>query len=177
MYAGDKRYYSFSAPKSFHTFDEFKEYLSEGNYTFFSTRQSHLPAVFPESKKQRQDLTPLIQTSSTSRKPDKVLDYAIHKKSSLYVLSTRKDISQAIFNYLVTHKLHESYTVLAENITGGIGKILFLAQKSTKPILLIGGYACYFQACAKKIPLAELIPYFYEGKQKDLILQDILFYR
>lgn len=176
MYAGDQRYYSFSEPKSFNTFDEFQDELPKGDYLFFSTLQTQAPNICLNIVPSEQIMKKNVVRAPSYRTTDMIPPRLANHSWNVYFLSTRKDLSQALFKYLVDNKLHETYTLLAENITWWVGKILFLAQKSQKPLLIIGGYICYFQTSAKKISFDHLIPYFFEGKQKQLILQDLLFY-
>jgi hypothetical protein len=91
-------------------------------------------------------------------------------------MSTSKPRSQELFEAAVKQWYQQEYTILAENITGGVGKNCFKAEHSNKPLMIIGGNKFFFEILAQKIALDGIYVYHLLWAKKQLILQDMLWY-
>lgn len=168
MYAGDKWYYTFQEPAVYHDYQEFLDALPPFPTTKLSTLASQHIAPLPNN-------TPPFRIREP-RGNDQLLQRLLEQTTHTYILTTSKSSAQQLFQFLHQQKITTTFLVLAENVTGGVWKITYLASVSKKPVILIGGYACFLQARTKKFAISLLIPYYCDGKQKELLLADCQFY-
>lgn len=173
LYNTDQRYYSFSEPQWFHTFDEFEEYLPRANHIFLSLIDKNAPVLSTSSHNQK---SIKILRNINHHSPRIVIDYLREHQEHIYILSSSKSHSQDLFQQLIAQKLNQEFLIVAEAITGAVGKITYLATNSKKPVIMIGGHMAFLHARSKKFAVSTLIPYYCEGKQKELLLADCWFY-
>jgi len=98
-----------------------------------------------------------------------------YKPKSFFIASTRKEESKQLFETLYKNKLHEKYTIVAENITWWAGKNIF-KLKNDNPKIIIWWYAFLLAVYAECIPLDEIIIFNIRGNNEQSILDDIQWY-
>lgn len=170
MYHGDKWWYTFKENIDFQTRDEMREQLPEAKYTFLSTINSNALHLWIKS-----DTTSQIHPVSPTT-PYACLEIIKATNGNIFILTSSKSHGQDLFQKLITEKMDQTRTIVGENITWWVGKIIYLATKSTKPVIMIWWYNCFCAARAKKFAISTIIPYYCEGKQKALLLADVHFY-
>ncbi len=172
MYQGDKRWYTFASPQSFSTFLEMKEQLPKATYSFLSTLNTQATALWTV-----QPWWISLPLNDQIRRPEQLITFLENTTENIFVLSTSKSHSQDLFQQLVRAKKDAERLIVGENITWWVGKIIYLATQSKKPVLMIWWFGCYLAARAKKFAISSIITYYCEGKQKPLLLADMQFYR
>ncbi len=170
MYHGDKRWYTFKENIDFQTRDEMKEQLPEAKYSFLSTLNSSAYRLWITNEEK-----PVTILSSPTT-PYACITIVKATNGNIFVLTSSKSHGQDLFQKLVAEKMDQQRTIVGENITWWVGKIIYIATKSTKPVLMIWWYNCFCAARAKKFAISTIIPYYCEGIQKPLLLADVLFY-
>lgn len=171
MYQWDKRRYTFAPPQWFHTFDEMREHLPNATYSFLSSLNSQASHLGQSAS------TPPLPIQHSIHAPTQFLQFLDQETKNIFVLSGSKSHGQDLFQQLIRAKKDEQRLIVGENITWWVGKIVYLATQSKKPVIMIGWFWCYLAARAKKFAISTLIAYHCEGKQKALLLADIQFYR
>ena len=96
-------------------------------------------------------------------------------KKEFFIVSTVKEESKAIFEFLQKFDEGEKFELLVENITGGVGKNLYKAKKKFAKIL-VGGYNFLMMSYAQNISFDHLLIWNIKGPQSQLILDDIVRY-
>ncbi len=176
MYEWNKRYYLLHHANKYTGYDEFLDLLPVATYHFLSTLPGEwytaLPFPWTISDNKNASQTTLMHTTT----PAQIVIQVEETQQPQFIISGAKYPSQELFNLCVTKKLQERYTIVAENITGGVGKNIFLATHSAKPVILIGGYGFYLEALAKKFDFQRIYLYHIHGAMKELIIKDLLWY-
>lgn len=101
-------------------------------------------------------------------------DFAEGKKD-FFIVSTVKEESKEIFEFLQKFDAGEKFELLVENITGGVGKNLYKAKKKFAKIL-VGGYNFLMMSYAQNLSFDHLLIWNIKGPQSQLILDDIVRY-
>ena len=100
----------------------------------------------------------------------------IHKMmqddNKIFIVSTQKTMTQELFTAIYEAWWHTAYTILAENITGGAGKNIFLAQKSPKAVM-IWWYSFLLQCISKGLTIDKTTVFFIRWSMEKLLLCDI----
>jgi DNA polymerase III epsilon subunit family exonuclease len=146
---------------------EFQDIFQDRRVLFFS-HHSNQGRVLQESKKSTELALEHISATDTSA----MIDDLMQTHDRIYIVSTQKQRSQGLFDKLCADWLHTKYTILAENITGWMGKNIFLAQRAHKTII-IGGYSFYLQALAKRLYVDKVLVFFIKWSMEKLLLRDI----
>ncbi len=187
MYEWNKRYYLLYHANAYIGYEEFIDLLPKATYHFFSSLATKWYTSLPwstsssisrtgwwtDSKLKERSTGP--QLLSTTR-PSLLAEQLNETTDLQYVISSGKQQSAELFNICVKNKLQEKYTIVAENITGGMGKNIFLALHSEKPVVFIGWYAFYLEALAKKFDFKRIYLYYIHGSMKEVIVQDLVRY-
>ena len=171
MYQGDKWWYTFAPPQGFHTFDEMRDHLPKATYSFLSSLNSQATPLGQTVN------LPALPIQHAIHAPAQFLQFLEQTTQNMFVLSGSKSHGQDLFQQLIRAKKDQQRLIVGENITWWVGKIVYLATQSKKPVIMIGWFWCYLAARAKKFAISTLIAYHCEGKQKALLLADIQFYR
>lgn len=171
MYNGDKRFYVLHQRDIYTWYDEFLEQLPKASYIFLSntnTNYEHVPTSW--------DTIPTWISLISQSNPNKLLNDIAWITTPQFIFSTSKHASQTLFNACMSKKLQETYTIVAENITGGIWKNIYLAQHSKKPILCIWWINFYLETLAKKFDFSVVYLYHIHWNKKEQLIQDIIWY-
>ncbi len=112
---------------------------------------------------------------TTRATPNTIMDHiynAMQTGNRVFVVSTQKHMSQSLFDMLHAQWIHKEYTILAENITWGSGKNIFLWQQADKSII-IGGYSFLLQCIAKRLYVDKVLVFFIKWSMEKLLLCDM----
>ena len=188
MYQWDKRYYLLHKRDLYLSYEDFLQQLPPASFKFLSNSDNTLPPVQWKAKKKKEWINPRMnpQTKKWTKKEKEmktITDYkelaqVLHASwnKTQYVLSSSKQRSKDLFHELIKNKTQEKYTILAENITWWVGKNLYIASQSTKPVIMIWWYNFYLEALAKKFDFSTIYLYHIYGDMKKQIIYDILYY-
>lgn len=94
---------------------------------------------------------------------------------SVFILSTQKEESKAIFDMLLSKGLDKSHLILIENITWWFGKNIFKAKYKQKKII-VGWYNFLMSCYASKVKFDKLIVFNIRWAQEKNILNDVKWY-
>jgi hypothetical protein len=97
-------------------------------------------------------------------------------KNAIFIISTVKEESRAIFEALQKMRFLSDYELLVENITGGAGKNMYKANKRQKKIL-VGGYNFLMMCYAQKVHFDEILVRNVRGANSAVILDDVKWYQ
>ncbi|MFZ2150841.1 MAG: 3'-5' exonuclease [Candidatus Absconditicoccaceae bacterium] len=95
--------------------------------------------------------------------------------NSIFILSTQKEESKAIFDMFLSKGIDKENLILIENITGGFGKNIFKSKSNQKKIL-VGGYNFLMSCYGNKVKFDKLIVFNIRGSQEKNILNDVKWY-
>lgn len=176
MYQGDKRYYLLHKRDLYLSYEDFLQQLPAASFKFLSNSDTTLPHLKWEKEKTSKKIIKWnIQLKTVTHYKDlaKILDIWIKTQ---YVLSSSKQKSQDLFHELIKNQVQEKYTIVAENITWWVGKNIYLANQSKKPVIMIWWYNFYLEALAKRFDFSILYLYHIYGNMKEQIVHDVLYY-
>lgn len=174
MYDGDKRYYLLHHRSLYLSYEDFLHQLPPARFIFLSNSDTSLTTL--QIKKDNKEQQVPFQTK-TITKAKELAKEVVKKQKAQYIISSSKHKSQELFQEFINTKVQEKYTILAENITWWVGKNLYLARQSTKPIIFIWWYNFYLEALAKKFDFSFLYLYHIHGNMKEQIVHDLIYYK
>jgi hypothetical protein len=169
MYNWDKWYYVLHQSNLYLSYEDFIASLPAAEYIFLSNSDTQAIQTWGWN------ISPSLNLHTQSNIKNCISELKKNTDAQ-FVFSTSKQASQDLFNQLVTENQQDTFTIVAENITWGIGKNLYIAGKSTKPIICIGGYNFYLEALAKKFDFSDVFLYHLHGRKKEQLVHDILRY-
>ncbi len=171
MYNQSDFYFLFSEDTKFTNRDEFLDIFQDFHTIFLSHHEktyTYLLPNIPDQKEKRlphlkavPDLQELLQKSVSAG------------EKSFFIISTVKDESREIFEYLQTLSELKDYELLVENITWWAGKNIYKAQKQPKKVV-VGWYNFLMMCYAQKVHFDELFIRNIKWAQSNLILSDML---
>jgi hypothetical protein len=175
----DDMYFVYSETTQYTSWSEFIELFSSPIY-FLSNNDKSAINLFPNDipKQTIKTIRIWLYEKIVSYLSEKV--WSIEKQASeatqcIFIASTRKEESKQLFELLYKSKLHEKYTIVAENITWGAGKNIFKLKNNSKKIV-IWGYAFLLAVYADNISLDEIIVFNIRGNNEQSILNDMQWY-
>ena len=170
MYNQSDFYFLFSEDTKFTNRDEFLDIFWNHHTLFLSNHETAYDELLPditdfEGKKLPHlravvDLQPML--SKFISKSDQ----------SFFIISTVKDESREIFEYLQTIPELADYELLVENITWWAWKNIYKAQRNPKKIV-VWWYNFLMMCYAQKVKFDQLIIWNIRWAQSDLILTDM----
>lgn len=172
MYNWDKRYYVLHQRNMYLWYEEFIEDLPKTPRIFLSNSNTQHDHIWI---KQEEEIVGMNIITEGNWKLC-IRQFSPEIKAQ-FVFSTSKQASQKLFNECVNQWLQNTYTIVAENITWGIGKNLYLAWQSTKPLICIWWINFYLEALAKKFDFWTIFLYHLHGSKKEQLVHDILWYK
>ncbi len=184
MYEKSGFYFLYAQETSFTNWEEFLDIFASHHTLFLShhdqVRQLLLPeTITQEAEKSQNKNLPKLELPALKipaiKQRIQHFDLSKAPNATIFILSVIKTESKEIFESLIAAGFDKEYTLLVENITGGVGKNIFKAQQQGKTII-IGGYNFLLQLFAQKVAIFDLIVYNNKGKQQATILHDILWY-
>jgi hypothetical protein len=148
--------------------DEFQEFFMGNRILFFSNQQKGGNMLLSISWLKSNDAAVRISSNNAIE----IISKNLENHNSLYIVSTQKYMSQSLFDHLCEHSIHKNALVLAENITWGVGKNIFLAQHASKSVS-IGGYGFFLQMLSKRLYVDKVLIFFIKWAMEKLLLRDI----
>ena len=170
MYNQSDFYFLFSEDTKFTNRDEFLDIFEKHHTLFFSNHETGYNELLPDISDFEEKKLPYLKAV-----PDleSMLSKFIWKsEQSFFIISTVKDESRAIFEYLQTVPELSGYELLVENITGWAWKNIYKAQRNDKKIV-VWWYNFLMMCYAQQVKFDQLIIRNIKWAQSDLILTDM----
>lgn len=164
--------YVFSHQQNYVGYDEFVDSLPIAQY-YFCTNSSHRETDITIQPKETVPKTIDIKTIPKKHDIIKTLEGV---KKDCFILSTSKEHSRGLFKELVAKGFHDTTTIVAENITWGVGKSIFQALHTDNPVIAIGWYNFYMALLAKKFVFSSIFIYHIYWGMKQQLVQDLIWY-
>ena len=170
MYGQSDFYFLFSEDTKFTNRDEFLDIFVNHHTLFLSNHEKNYPSLLPEIKDSEEKRLPHLKAVVDL---DTMLSkYISDSNQSFFIISTVKDESREIFEYLQTLPQLSEYELLVENITWWAWKNIYKAQKNEKKVM-VWGYNFLMMCYAQKVKFDQLIIWNIKWAQSDLILTDM----
>ena len=170
MYNQSDFYFLFSEDTKFTNRDEFLDIFANHHTLFLSSHETAYPELLPNltdfEEKKLQHLRAVVDL-------EPILSKFISKSNqSFFIISTVKDESREIFEYLQTIPELSDYELLVENITWWAWKNIYKAQKNQKKVV-VWWYNFLMMCYAQQVKFDQLIIWNIKWAQSDLILTDM----
>ena len=170
MYNQSDFYFLFSEDTKFTNRDEFLDIFGKHHTLFLSNHETAydelLPNISDFEEKKLPHLRAIVDLESMISK------FIEKSDQSFFIISTVKDESREIFEYLQTIPELSNYELLVENITWWAGKNIYKAQRNPKKIV-VWWYNFLMMCYAQKVKFDQLIIRNIRWAQSDLILTDM----
>ncbi len=170
MYNQSDFYFLFSEDTKFTNRDEFLDVFADHHTLFLSNHETAynelLSDVTDFEEKKLPHLRAVVDLELMLSK------FIAKSDQSFFIISTVKDESREIFEYLQTIPEFSDYELLVENITWWAWKNIYKAQKNHKKIV-IWWYNFLMMCYAQKVKFDQLIIRNIRWAQSDLILTDM----
>ena len=170
MYAQSDFYFLFSEDTKFTNRDEFLDIFTDHHTLFLSNHETAYDELLSDitdfEEKKLPHLRAVVDLESM------LSEYISKSEQSFFIISTVKDESREIFEYLQTIPELADYELLVENITWWAGKNIYKAQKNQKKVV-VWWYNFLMMCYAQKVKFDELIIRNIRWAQSDLILTDM----
>lgn len=114
MYNGDKRRYLFHRGDSYVAYDEFIASLPDAQYCFVTTNKQKQTTLDITPK---DHIPPSIALTTAPSIKQIIKHLTGVSPQSHFIFSTSKKHSKDLFQAMVQEKIHDTYTIVAENIT------------------------------------------------------------
>ena len=170
MYNQSDFYFLFSEDTKFTNRDEFLDIFTNHHTLFLSNHETNYNSLLSEitdfEEKKLLYLRAVVDLET-------MLSRFISKSDkSFFIISTVKDESREIFEYLQTIPELEDYELLVENITWWAWKNIYKAQKNEKKVV-VWWYNFLMMCYAQQVKFDQLIIRNIKWAQSDLILTDM----
>ena len=170
MYNQSDFYFLFSEDTKFTNRDEFLDIFTTHHTLFLSNHETAytelLPNISDFEEKRIPNLKAVVDLNS-------ILSKFISKSNqSFFIISTVKDESREIFEYLQNVPELSDYELLVENITWWAWKNIYKAQRKPKKIV-VWWYNFLMMCYSQKVNFDQLIIRNIKWAQSDLILTDM----
>ncbi len=110
----------------------------------------------------------ILETKKIEKIVEEIKDWV-----SIFIFSSRKQSSRELFEKLIKDKeILNWWTILVENLTWSRWKILFMAKKFDRKVV-IWWYDFYFNLIGNGVKFDKLIIYDIEWPMKDVMKKDI----
>ena len=173
MYNQSDFYFLFSEDTKFTNRDEFLDIFWNHHTLFLSNHETAYPELLLDitdfEEKTLPHLKAVVDLQSMLSK------FISKSDQSFFIISTVKDESREIFEYLQTIPELADYELLVENITWWAWKNIYKAQRKSKKIV-VWWYNFLMMCYAQKVKFDELIIRNIRWAQSDLILTDMQWY-
>ena len=170
MYNQSDFYFLFSEDTKFTNRDEFLDVFWNHHTLFLSNHETAYPELLTDvtnfEEKKLPHLRAVVDLESMISK------FISKSDQSFFIISTVKDESREIFEYLQTIPELSEYELLVENITWWAGKNIYKAQRNDKKIV-VWWYNFLMMCYAQQVKFDQLIIRNIKWAQSDLILTDM----
>ena len=170
MYNQSDFYFLFSEDTKFTNRDEFLDVFGNHHTLFLSNHETAYDELLPDATDFEEKKLPHLRAVVDLQS---MLSKFIEKSDqSFFVISTVKDESREIFEYLQTIPELADYELLVENITWWAWKNIYKAQRNLKKVV-VWWYNFLMMCYAQKVKFDQLIIWNIRWAQSDLILTDM----
>lgn len=170
MYNQSDFYFLFSEDTKFTNRDEFLDIFTDHHTLFLSNHETGYTTLLPDISDFEEKKLPHLK-AVVDLEP--MLSKFISKSDeSFFIISTIKDESREIFEYLQTIPELSDYELLVENITWWAWKNIYKAQRNPKKIV-VWWYNFLMMCYAQKVKFNQLIIRNIRWAQSNLILTDM----
>ena len=170
MYSQSDFYFLFSEDTKFTNRDEFLDIFVDYYTIFLSNHEKSYTPILNDVLEASMDKLPHLKAVVDL---ENILENFMEKwNQSFFIISTVKEESREIFEYLQTLPGVSNFELLVENITGWAGKNIYKAQKSQKKIV-VWWYNFLMMCYAQKVLFDQLIIWNIKWAQSDLIITDM----
>ncbi len=175
MYNGDSRYYQFQDTHTYVDRQDFAADLPPAGKTLFLSNQKKSPNQHRIAHRHSTDTVQPLRflNIQTITKIPNLISTITQSGKSCFVVSSDKSRSKMLFDQLVKQGTNSAYEVLWENITWWVGKNIYRASTTKKPVILIWWYNFYFAALAKEIGFDTAYLHHLHGKLAPMIVNDL----
>ena len=173
MYNQSDFYFLFSEDTKFTNRDEFLDIFEDHHTLFLSNHETAYPELLPDISDFEENKLPHLK--AVVDLDSMLLKFISKSNQSFFIISTVKDESREIFEYLQTVPELSDYELLVENITWWAWKNIYKAQKSIKKIV-VWWYNFLMMCYAQNVRFDQLIVRNIKWAQSDLILTDMQWY-
>lgn len=175
MYNQSDFYFIYSEVNKFTNWSEFTEKFQDFKMVFLSNYEKNYKNIketfTPNLKEFKSNID--IQRLSTIPRVAEFRDNLDYDNTDcVFILSTKKDESKALFDFFVSKWIDKQYLMLIENITWWFGKNIFKAKSDWKKIL-VGWYNFLMSCYSNKVNIDKLIVFNIKWSQEKYILADI----
>lgn len=170
MYNQSDFYFLFSEDTKFTNRDEFLDIFGNHRTLFLSDHETSYPGLLSEISDFREQRIPHL--GAVVDLWPMLLKFISKSGQSFFIISTVKDESREIFEYLQTVPELLDYELLVENITWWAGKNIYKAQKNDKKVV-VWWYNFLMMCYAQQVKFDQLIIRNIKWAQSDLILTDM----
>lgn len=170
-------YFDYSEVNKFTNRSEFTEKFSDFKMLFFSNYDKNYQSIKEGFLSNIKDFESKIDLSnlSTLSKIDTFFSDKKNIADNIFILSTRKDESKALFDLFISKWIDKEYMILIENITWWFGKNISKSKSEWKKIL-VGWYNFLMSCYWNKVNIDKLIVFNIRWSQEKYILNDINWY-
>ena len=170
MYNQSDFYFLFSEDTKFTNWDEFLDIFAYHHTLFLSNHETAyselLPGITDFEEKRLPHLRAVVDL-------EQILSKFVSKSDqSFFIISTVKEESREIFEYLQTIRELSDYELLVENITWGAWKNIYKAQQNAKKVM-VWWYNFLMMCYAQWVKFDQLIVRNIKWAQSDLIITDM----
>ena len=173
MYNQSDFYFLFSEDTKFTNRDEFLDIFWNHHTLFLSNHETAYTELLSEISDFEEKKLPHLRAVVDLQLM--ISKYISKSDQSFFIISTVKDESREIFEYLQTIPELADYELLVENITWWAWKNIYKAQRKTKKIV-VWWYNFLMMCYAQKVKFDELVIRNIRWAQSDLILTDMQWY-
>ena len=170
MYSQSDFYFLFSEDTKFTNWDEFLDIFQDRHIIFLSNHEKSYSSIISDvldfSEGKLPHLKAVVDLYNVLWKMIKKWD------QSIFIISTVKDESREIFEYLQTLPELSDFELLVENITWWVWKNIYKAHMNDKKIV-VWGYNFLMMCYAQKVIFDQLIIWNIKWAQSELILTDM----
>ena len=164
------REYVYINNNNYVTYDEFRTFMKKTKTVVFTNYDKigvKLNLENQDKKDQVEGKTEnqieqniISQTINNVNNFDEILQKLAHNDTAkltdhIYIFSNSKSKSKGYFDKIIAKWVDKNYDIYIENITWWVGKILWLAEKSKK-FILIWWYELYMSAIAKNVNISDI---------------------
>ncbi len=168
MFQEDKFYYVFFRTDNVINYQEFMDYFDE-NRTYFLSNYSK-DGIKPKWESSFERSIKIVKNNNIDS-----IDKLLSNYDSIFVLSTNKQKSKELFEYLIWNWYEKDFKILVENITWWVWKNLFYSKSSWKKIV-IWWFEFLLNLFAEKIKFDIINIYFANWPFEKQIISDIYYY-
>ncbi len=170
MYGQSDFYFLFSEDTKFTNRDEFLDIFMDHHVLFLSNHEKTytclLPNIMDSEVRKLPHLKAVVDLDTMLWK------FISNSDKSFFIISTVKDESREIFEYLQTITELSEYELLVENITWWAWKNIYKAKRNEKKIV-VWWYNFLMMCYSQKVEFDQLIIRNIKWAQSDLILTDM----